>query len=464
MEVLFAGNDITEVDEIALLVSLLELLELLSGFDVESFLCGTVGVIGAGVWQLATILIMCQAWQTALTVPDSYAVLMCSRPCWLITNVLIRRAGVIEYLDSPGTSTADMAMVQFHASDRTTRKRDMTRFLEELDAEATRLRSNLKHDPIYGPSSTVASTLFKSPFQNANYYAKAGKTRKSRSLRREEQGVSEAQVVLPSKKRQRVSEIAQEANGGLTPPQSDDGGPTTTIGVVQTVAARENVIKPKKTKQRQSSSTALATGDEIAEAARKATRKRKSDPADGDTASVAEGKKKRREKRARRDARRERDAAKVQQSAVLVEEPVAVIPDLVEDIIEAQELAAEVGRVDEIEQLVSEAVQHVTQEPEVAHETGSIQNEVAEPAHGTISIQGEVLYNGVPDTRQLWQVDDAPDYGSSELALRPTMEINGVDVYYGDIPDPEQHVHAGPPQPEGWEESDEQFSPPSSLV
>ncbi|KAK3654167.1 hypothetical protein LTR56_004222 [Elasticomyces elasticus] len=355
-----------------------------------------------------------------------------------------------------------MAMVQLHASDRTTRKGDMTRFLEELDAEATRLRSNLKHDPIYGPSSTVASTLFNSPFQNANYYAKAGKRRKSRSLRREEQGVSEAQVVLPPKKRQRVSEVAQEVNGGLTPPQSDDGAATTTTGVVQTVAAREKVKMPKKTKQRQSSSTALATGDELAEAARKATRKRKSDPAEGDTESVAEEKKKRREKRGRRDARRERDAERLQRSTVLAEEPVAVIPDLVEDIIEAEELAAEIDRVEEIEQMVSEATQHAPQEPEVAHETQPVQIEVAELAHETAPIQSQVLYNGVPDTRQLWQVDDAPDYGSSELALRPTMEINGVDVYYGDIPDPEQHVHAGPPQPEGWEESDEQFSPPGS--
>ncbi|KAK4889266.1 hypothetical protein LTR27_011943 [Elasticomyces elasticus] len=357
-----------------------------------------------------------------------------------------------------------MAMVQLHASDRTTRKGDMTRFLEELDAEATRLRSNLKHDPIYGPSSTVASTLFNSPFQNANYYSRVGRKRKSRSLRREEQGVSEAQVVLPSKKRQRVSEIAQEANGGLTPPQSDDGGPTTTIGVVQAVASLEKVKKPKKNKQRQSSSMALATGDEVVGAAHQISRKRKSDPAVGDTPEVAEEKKKRREKRARRDARRERDAAKVQQSEALVAEPKEVIPDLVEDIIEAQELAAEVGRVEEIEQMVSEAAQHATQEPEFAHETQPIQIEVAESAHETGPIPSEVLYNGVPDTPQLWQVDDAPDYGSSELALRPTMEINGVDVHYGDIPDPEQHVHAGPPQPEGWEESDEQFSPPGSQV
>ncbi|KAK5747494.1 hypothetical protein LTR17_000135 [Elasticomyces elasticus] len=362
------------------------------------------------------------------------------------------------------TSTAVMAMVQFHASDRTTRKGDMTRFLEELDAEATRLRSNLKHDPNYGPSSTVASTLFTSPFQNANYYAKVGRERKSRSHRREEQGVSEAQVVLPPKKRQRVTEVAQEVNGGLTPPQSDDGAPNTTVGVVQTVAAREKVKKPKKNKQRQSSSMALATGDEVVGAAHQIARKRKSDPADGDTPEVAEEKKKRREKRARRDARRERHAAKVQRLAILVEEPAAVLPELVEDIIEAQELAAEVGRVEEIEQLVSEATQHATQEPEFAHETQPVQDEVALAADETIPTQSEVLYNGVPDTRQLWQVDDTPDYGSSELALRPTMEINGVDVYYGDIPDPEQHVHAGPPQPEGWEESDEQFSPPSSLV
>ncbi|KAK5731774.1 hypothetical protein LTR17_011125 [Elasticomyces elasticus] len=355
-----------------------------------------------------------------------------------------------------------MAMVQFHANDRTTRKGDMTRFLEELDAEATRLRSNLKHDPIYGPSSTVASTLFISPFQNANYYAKAGKRRKSRSLRREEQGVSEAQVVLPPKKRQRVSEVAQEVNGGLTPPQSDDGGPPTTTGVVQTVAAREKVMKPKKTKQRQGSSMAMATEGELAEAARKTSRKRKSDPAVGDTPEVAEEKKKRREKRARRDARRARDAEPVQQFEAPVAEPKEVIPELVEDIIEAQELAAEVGRVEEIEQLVSEAAQHATQEP--MHETRPVQDEVALAADETIPTQSEVLYNGVPDTRQLWQVDDAPDYGSSELALRPTMEINGVDVYYGEIPAPEEHAYAGPPQPEGWEESDEQFSPPSSLV
>ncbi|KAK5716160.1 hypothetical protein LTR15_009986 [Elasticomyces elasticus] len=356
-----------------------------------------------------------------------------------------------------------MATAQLHASDRTTRKGDMACFLEELDAETTRLRSNLKHDPVYGPSATVASTLFSSPFQNANNYAKAGKRRKSRSLRRLEQGVSEAQVDLPPKKRQRVSEVAQEVNGGLTPPQSDDGAPTTTMGVVRTVAAREKVKKPKKTtKQRQSSSTALAKGDELAGVAHQISQKRKSDPADGDTPAVAEAKQKRREKRALRDARREQDAETVQQSAVLVEEPAAVIPDLVEDIIEAQELAAEVGRVEEIEQMVSEAAQHVTQGPDVAHETQPIQVEVAEPAHETAPMQNAVLYNGVPHMRQLWQVDDAPDYGSSELALRPTMEINGVDVYYGDIPDPEQHVHAGPPQPEGWEESDDQFSLPGS--
>ncbi|KAK4949138.1 hypothetical protein LTR10_012511 [Elasticomyces elasticus] len=351
-----------------------------------------------------------------------------------------------------------MATAQLHGSDRTVRKGDMARFLEELDAETTRLRSNLNHDPVYGPSATVASTLFSSPFQNANHYAQAGKRRKSRTLRRQEQGVSEAQVVLPPKKRQRLSEVAQEVNGGLTPPQSDDGAPMTTAGAMQTVAAREKVKKPKKTKQRQSSSTALATGEELAEAARKASRKRKSDPADGDTASVAEAKQKRREKRARRDA------AKVQQSEAVVAEPNEVIPNLVEDIIEAQELAAEVGRVEEIEQMVSEAVQHTTQGPEVAHETQPVQIEVAEPAHETAPIPSEALYNVVPHTRQLWQVDDAPDYGSSELALRPTMEINGVDVYYGDIPDPEQHLHAGPPQPEGWEESDEQFSPPGSQV
>ncbi|KAK5692866.1 hypothetical protein LTR97_010342 [Elasticomyces elasticus] len=350
-----------------------------------------------------------------------------------------------------------MATVQPHASDRMTRKGDMARFHEGLDAKATRLRSNLQHDPVYGPSATVASTLFSSPFQNANHYAKAGKKRKSRSLRRQEQGVSEAQVVLPPKKRQRVSEVAQEVNGGLTPPQSDDGAPMTTAGVVQTVASREKVKKPKKTtKQRQSSSTALAKGDELAGVAHRISRKRKSDPADGDTPAVAEEKKKRRDKRARRDA------AKVQQSEAVVAEPKEVIPNLVEDIIEAQELAAEVGRVEEIEQMVSEAAQHVTQGPDVAHETQPVQVEVAEPAHETAPMQNAVLYNGVPHMRQLWQVDDAPDYGSSELALRPTMEINGVDVYYGDIPDPEQHVHAGPPQPEGWEESDDQFSLPGS--